>query len=252
MAPYRSDHDALVAQCDSLRSQLAQAAAGSAELEEVRAQLETKLAELEKSRISEAERGLAGKHLKVRGAFLGVGLSVVCAGLIFLYVTNDDDENSASQAQETTWFAKARAHCNPVEVGTYIKRNPAPDGVNGTSYASACLALAGKMPEARDYMATLEPNQRPAAAQVVFNIVHPIADAGDEVAAGPVMEFVLEYTPDNFMAVYHAGMSAHETGRPKLATLHLEHFLTLYPQKDGWRKNALDALKQIAAASPQD
>jgi cytochrome c-type biogenesis protein CcmH/NrfG len=247
MSPYRSDHEALVAQCASLRAQLSSAKEGSAELEQVRAELEAKLSELEKSRISEAEKVLAGKRLQLKGAMLGLSLGLLCVGGLFAYLSMEKEDKEAGPATGATWFAEAKAHCNPVEVAIHMRRAPAPAGQEGTTYTAACYALAGKMNEARAAIDSLESGQRAQAASLVFNVVHPIADAGDDVAAGPAMEFVLEYVPDNFMALYHAGMSAHETGNPEDAEKYLKKFLLLYAPEDGWRKNALDVLELIEA-----
>ena len=48
------------------------------------------------------------------------------------------------------------------------------------------------------------------AAGVVFNVGHPVADAGDDLAAGPIMELVVEFWPNHYMALYHAGAARYE------------------------------------------
>ena len=91
---------------------------------------------------------------------------------------------------------------------------------------------------------------RPQAAGTLFRLIHPVADSGDEVAAGPAMELVIAYQPSNFMAVYHAGMSAHKNGRVERARTLLRRFLTMYNNSnDGWRSRAQRALAEIAARS---
>lgn len=65
------------------------------------------------------------------------------------------------------------------------------------------------------------------------------------MAAGPVMEFVLEYTPNNYMALYHAGMSAYGKGDNKRAVIRLRAFLVLYSQPNHFTKTARETLKKI-------
>ncbi len=85
---------------------------------------------------------------------------------------------------------------------------------------------------------TLEPSQRRMAADLVFELAHPVADAGDDTSAGPIMGMVVEFSPDNFMAFYHAGTSEFALDQPALSRRHLSQFLELYHQQDGWRSNA--------------
>ena len=76
----------------------------------------------------------------------------------------------------------------------------------------------------------------------MFNIGHPVADAGDDDSAGPIMRLVVEYQPDNYMALYHAGMSEYMLGQIDFARTHLEQFIELYQPEDGWRTNAREVL----------
>jgi hypothetical protein len=55
---------------------------------------------------------------------------------------------------------------------------------------------------------------------------------------------VLEYAPDNFMALYHAGMSEHALGDHERAAGHLRRFLELYRADDGWTRNAREVLER--------
>lgn len=45
--------------------------------------------------------------------------------------------------------------------------------------------------------------QQEKAAGIVFRIGHPVADAGDDESAGPIMNLVVKYQPWNYMALYH-------------------------------------------------
>ena len=145
------------------------------------------------------------------------------------------------------WFRQIKQYCNPVEAAVMIRRTPPPQDDEGPGYAAACFALAGKIDQADAQIRAL-PNDadRERAARIVFKVGHPIADAGDDDAAGPIMRLVVKYRPNSYMALYHAGMAEFNMGDTRLAKLHLERFLELYDRNDGWRKNGLTVLAKIA------
>jgi hypothetical protein len=149
-------------------------------------------------------------------------------------------EGSPSSA--AAWFEEAKASCNPVEVRGHLLAHPAPAGFEGTAHAAACLALAGQIDEARNRILELDPNERWRAAGVVFGAGHPAADAGDEVAAGPLMEMVVEFWPDHYMALYHAGAARYQNGDLEPARSYLERFLENYDANDGWTRSAREML----------
>ena len=143
------------------------------------------------------------------------------------------------------WFAQVKPFCNAVEVEVRQQQLPPPGGVEGAGYSAACYALAGKIERARTVIDALSAGDRAQAASIVFNIGHPVADAGDDQSAGPIMRLVVSYQPDNYMALYHAGMSEYILGQKDLAKTHLRQFLDLYHDADGWRSNALTVLERI-------
>jgi hypothetical protein len=143
------------------------------------------------------------------------------------------------------WFAQVKPFCNAVEVEVRQQHLPAPSGVEGAGYSAACYALAGKIDRAREVIDRLAPGERSQAAGIVFAIGHPVADAGDDQSAGPIMRLVVSYQPGNYMALYHAGMSEYILGQLDFARTHLERFLELYRSEDGWRNNALNVLKRM-------
>ena len=155
----------------------------------------------------------------------------------------------SGQGDGATWYAGIKPYCNSVEVGTAQQRSPAPDTPDGLGYSAACYALAGRIDQARAAIERLSSGQRSFAAGIVFNVGHPVADAGDDKSAGPIMELVLEYQPENYMALYHAGMSEYALGQPAPATKHLKRFLELYSSPDGWRSNAIEVLGRLASGS---
>jgi tetratricopeptide (TPR) repeat protein len=143
------------------------------------------------------------------------------------------------------WFAQVKPFCNAVEVEVRQQQLPAPSGVEGAGYSAACYALAGKIDRAQEVIDRLASGDRSRAAGIVFQIGHPVADAGDDQSAGPIMRLVVSYQPGNYMALYHAGMSEYILGQLDFARTHLERFLELYRSEDGWRNNARDVLKRM-------
>ena len=143
------------------------------------------------------------------------------------------------------WFAAIKPFCNAVEVEVMQRRHPAPATMEGQGYSAACYALGGRIDSARRVIDHLAESDRARAAGIVFNVGHPVADAGDDRSAGPIMELVLEYWPNQYMALYHAGMSEYALGQVKLARQHLTSFLQYYHEEDGWTHNARDVLARL-------
>ncbi|HEX4628586.1 MAG TPA: hypothetical protein VH137_07335 [Gemmatimonadales bacterium] len=143
------------------------------------------------------------------------------------------------------WFAAIKANCNEVEVALAQRAHPAPASLDGQGFSAACFALGGKLDSARAVIDRLPRRQRYQAAGIVFDVAHPVADAGDDRSAGPIMELVLDYWPNHYMALYHAGMSEYALGQAPLARAHLKSFLTYYHQDDGWTHNARDVLARL-------
>jgi len=152
-----------------------------------------------------------------------------------------------AQGTGTEWFKRIKPYCNTVEVETQIRFQPPPAGADGSGYAAACLALAGKIDRARELILQLPVSERERAVEIVFEIGHPVADAGDDKSAGPIMELVVEFLPSHYMALYHAGASEFILGQADLSRKHLESFLNYYHENDGWRSNALEMLRKLGA-----
>ncbi|MGH7358244.1 MAG: hypothetical protein ACREON_18935 [Gemmatimonadaceae bacterium] len=148
-----------------------------------------------------------------------------------------------SSAEE--WFASMKPYCNTLEVETRHSYTPPPATSEGAAYSAACYALAGKIVRARQIILGLSEGDRRAAASVVFQVGHPVADAGDDASAGPIMRLVVEFTPENYMALYHAGISEKMLGENDFARRHLEMFLEAYRYSDGWRASAISALREL-------
>ena len=146
------------------------------------------------------------------------------------------------------WFSSFKQYCNSVEVEMGHQRFPPPSSREGKAFSAACFALAGKIERARGRIEELPTGQRAYAAGVVFGIGHPVADAGDDESAGPIMRLVIEFQPDNYMALYHAGMSEAILGQNALAREHLIRFLELYSPQDGWTSSAKRQLAELGEA----
>jgi hypothetical protein len=144
-----------------------------------------------------------------------------------------------------TWFDSVRPHCNPVEVATTLRNNPPPEGAVGQGFGASCWALAGRIDQAGAMIDALPTADQITAAGIVFDVGHPVADAGDNVASEPMMDLVLRYQPQNFQALYHAGMSAHDLGKVDKARDQLSRFLELYQADDFFTQNARRALEEI-------
>ncbi|MGH7499086.1 MAG: hypothetical protein ACREL3_09585 [Gemmatimonadales bacterium] len=149
------------------------------------------------------------------------------------------------RGEASEWFAQVKPFCNAVEVSVRQQQAPAPSTVDGAGYSAACYALAGKIDQARSAIDALDRGDRSRAAGIVFEIGHPVADAGDDKSAGPIMRLVVDYQPDNYMALYHAGMSEYILGEADFARAHLKQFMKLYQNEDGWRANARDVLGRL-------
>jgi serine/threonine protein kinase len=159
-------------------------------------------------------------------------------------------ETISSSGQQ--WFSQIKSHCNSVEVVTAMNSNPYPQTPEGAGYGASCYALAGKIDLADRTIQSLPDGSRAFAAGVVFNIGHPVADAGDDKSAGPIMDLVVKYWPANYMATYHAGMSHYILGEYPQATQQLQAFLQVYQQPDGWTAKARSALTRMEQGIPAD
>ena len=149
-----------------------------------------------------------------------------------------------------TWFTVTKPFCNSVEVDFQLRQNPAPPGVPGLGYSAACYALAGLLGRADSVITSVQGQERLQVVAIVFDVAHPVADAGDDRAAGPIMELVVQHWPNHYMALYHAGMSAYTLEQHDRARIHLRAFLKFYSADDGWRRNAIEKLKRLGVDAP--
>lgn len=147
------------------------------------------------------------------------------------------------------WLASMGETCTPQGLAWHEGWDASPETSEGAVYRAVCLALAADVEGARAELLSLSPEERRPAADVLFSIGHPRADAGDEIAAGPLMQVVAEFAPDNYMALFHAGAALHESGDVAASRPYLERFLQEYAQEDGWRIDAVRMLESSAGRS---
>lgn len=184
--------------------------------------------------------------------FAGIGYLAVCIAVVARHQRHPKPAPPPPPAAmlrfdgtASEWYTAIKPFCNAVEVEVSQRQHPAPQTAEGQGYGAACYALAGRIDSARAVIERLPSEDRYRAAGIVFDVGHPVADAGDDRSAGPIMELVLEYWPNQYMALYHAGMSEYALGQRGLARSHLESFLTYYSQDDGWTRNARGVLARL-------
>jgi hypothetical protein len=148
--------------------------------------------------------------------------------------------------EAAAWFQTAQASCTLEGIDDLMAADPPPRTLEGTWYEAACLALAARVGDARRTIDRLPDGERGRAADVVFAAGHPRADQGDELGVGPLMELVVEYRPDQYMALYHAGSAAYLRGDERAVRRYLGHFMEVYGFEDGWRSNARIMLERSA------
>ena len=182
---------------------------------------------------------------------VGLGYLAICGAVVLRHRASQSDGTEHGPApvhfggSAREWFAAIKPYCNAVEVELAQRQHPPPSTLDGHGLSAACYALGGKIDLARAVIDGLPTGDRFRAAGIVFYVAHPVADAGDDRSAGPIMELVVDYWPNHYMALYHAGMSEYALGQSALARTHLESFLTYYHENDGWTRNARDALARL-------
>jgi len=175
---------------------------------------------------------------RLRLGFVVALLVVMAAGIVALLVRGPRTEVVEKSAP---------VMCTPLDADTRVADPKMSDHDRVT-----CLAIAGKIDAARTRLFAMPADARSTAIQSMFDIARPIAELGDERSAGPIMALVVELWPENYMAVFHAGMAEFALGHDANARAQLERFLEMYDQKDVRRQRAQTALAAIASKTPLD
>ena len=188
-------------------------------------------------------------HYTVGAAFLAVAALAASRGLELRRAGHEPTPFPTSGVRPggtgTEWFQTVRPFCNAVEVEVAMAQYPPPADRSGAGHAAACYALAGKIDRAREYLLRIDAAERWQAAGIVFEIAHPIADMGDDRSAGPIMELVVEFWPNHYMALYHAGAAAYGLERWEAARTYLKAFRRVYEINDGWGNTAAEMLRSL-------
>ena len=188
---------------------------------------------------------------KLRGVRPVFWIALVAAVVLpaaWMWLAHEHDDPHVELVSTATQSRSAPpANCTALEVEEAI-RNPKWDDIDRVT----CLAVAGKIDRARVMLRAMPASTQTEAIARVFAVAHPIADRGDDASAGPIMWLVVEFWPQNYMAVFHAGMSDFALGRDDTAKQQLENFLQMYAARDVWRARAETALAAIAAHAPLD
>jgi hypothetical protein len=179
---------------------------------------------------------------------IGLGYLAICGVLVVRHLAARPIASQPSQptliagSPAVEWFRAIKPLCNAVEVTLAQRSNPAPATLEGQGYGAACFALGGEIDSARAVIDRLPGADRYRAAGIVFDVAHPVADAGDNRSAGPIMELVVDYWPNHYMALYHAGMAEYALGQSARARQNLTAFLSYYHENDGWTRSARETL----------
>jgi hypothetical protein len=87
-----------------------------------------------------------------------------------------------------TWFRAMKPYCNSLKVEAWHQWSPPLATDQAAGYSAACYALAGKIDRARELILAVPQDDRWRAAGIVCNVAHPVADAGADQSAGPIMD----------------------------------------------------------------
>ena len=113
-------------------------------------------------------------------------------------------------------------------------RDTAPRAMRWPAVSTRPGAVIDRLP-ARD---------RSYAAAIVFGVGHPVADAGDDRSAGPIMELVIEFRPEQLHGALprrHVGVRARPARSRRDAPAPFPRALS--NSNDGWRSNAIEVLR---------
>ena len=205
-------------------------------------------------------QSLKKNNVAIASMLIVIGTLLTTIGLPQLFTTKSVTKSSVVElssspstlSPEQRWFRSIKPRCNAVEVVTAMGNTTYPQTAKGAGYAASCYALAGRLDLADRVIRELPRNARGRAIEVVFNIGHPVADAGDDKSAGAIMDLVIKYWPENYMALYHAGMSAYVLSDYSKAQAYLQEFLRIYQAQDGWTNQAKNALSRMERDIPAD
>jgi len=190
---------------------------------------------------------------------LGIAGAIAIGTLVYLQLrgkpteqpeitaASDELPSALANTDGAAWFARVRERCNSLQVRGVLADTPPPASLDGAAFAAACASLAGDLRLAQKQIAPFPRDQHAYGVWPAFEIAHRMADRRPkDPAVAAIMRFVLDSWPDNYMALYHAGISEFATGDAARATKHLQGFLKLYAKRDGFSTTATNALTELA------
>jgi hypothetical protein len=148
-------------------------------------------------------------------------------------------------ATPSGWFEAIRAECTPAKVQLAVDLRRPPDGTVSTGYEAACFAIAADLAKARALILGLPEGDRLEAASVVFNVAQAMVERGQEMPAGPLMELVLEFWPNHYVALFEAGVTRYAEGDYTHARIYLQRFLDVYVQDDQRTQRAMRMIDEM-------
>jgi hypothetical protein len=148
-------------------------------------------------------------------------------------------------ATPSDWFDAIRAKCTPAMVRLAVDLSRPPEGTISTGYEAACFAIAADMSKARALILGLPEGTRLEAASVVFNVAQAMVERGQEMAAGPLMELVVEFWPNHYVALFEAGVTRYAEGDYTHARIYLQRFLDVYVQDDQRTHRAMRMIDEM-------
>lgn len=151
----------------------------------------------------------------------------------------------APPATPADWFASIHTKCTPANVQLAVDLSRPPEGTIATGYEAACFAIAADRSKARALILGLPEGTRLEAASVVFNVAQAMVERGQEMAAGPLMELVLEFWPNHYVALFEAGVTRYTEGDYTHARIYLQRFLDVYVQDDQRSQRAMRMIDEM-------
>jgi hypothetical protein len=148
-------------------------------------------------------------------------------------------------ATPAEWYRRIEPSCTPSDVRLAVDLNRPPTGTVGAGYEAACFAVAMDMAKARALILGLPEQDRLQAVSVIFNVAQAMVDRGEEMPAGPLMELVLEFWPNHYVALFEAGATRFAVGDYTHARAYLERFLEVYAPDDQRTQRAQRMMAQI-------
>lgn len=183
---------------------------------------------------------------------------VLIAGLTYWRMrpeTTPEGADGPALSVERAWLQRARRGCREGQVRDFLEAHPPPKGhppaQQRAGFAAACHAFAGDMDGVRRQLDGVAEHDRLGTLRLFFHITHSVADEGpeQELAMGDAMELVAKRWPENYQAVFHAGMAAYAREDFAHARERLAQFLKMYERSGIYRRRATETLAAIDAQS---